>query len=191
MDWQPLEGWSIARTQTTVGQFRRFVQVAGVQTEAERRGGGEVDDAGWFRKPAWVWHRPFGWPAADDEPAVHVTWYEAQAFCRWAGGRLPRDDEWAGGRLHRAAPRAPPPWRTGQTSRAPRRRRPRAVRWRTRPSPTPTRSQADPETLNLHRLPVDLAPIGQARSRGKANDPERPQQVQSIRRREGRHTMAL
>jgi len=33
-------------------------------------------------------------PAADDEPAVRVTWHEARAFCRWAGGRLPRDDEW-------------------------------------------------------------------------------------------------
>lgn len=58
-----------------------------------------------------------------------------------------------------------------------------------RPRPAPTRSQAVPETLNLGRLAVDEA--RQARSRGKADDPEHPQQVQAICRREGRHAMVL
>lgn len=113
--------FDIARTETTVGQFRRFVQATGMVTRAERAGGGEVFEAGWTRKPGWVWSAPFGMPAGqrnpthDDEPAVHVSFDEAQAFCRWAGSRLPTDAQWTSAAYTEQREQPPAPFQRGKT----------------------------------------------------------------------------
>jgi formylglycine-generating enzyme required for sulfatase activity len=121
IDWVKLEGFSISRTETTIGQFRRFVDATASITKAERDGGGSVFEAGWTRKPDWSWAWPYGkqYRASDDEPAAHVTYDEAQAFCRWAGGHLPNDAQWtaAAYREQRSAP--PAPFTAGKTYRFP------------------------------------------------------------------------
>ena len=110
-----LGDWAIDRTEVTIGQFERYVQATGTVTRAEKEGGGFEYGAGWERRPGWSWRRPDGVAARADLPAVHLDFAEAQAYCRWAGGRLPTGAEWqkAGFTELRDAP--PAPWVKGRT----------------------------------------------------------------------------
>ena len=60
-------------------------------------------DAGLEAPQFWRRDREIGWsriafgrmtPLRPDEPVVHVCFHEAEAFARWAGGRLPTETEW-------------------------------------------------------------------------------------------------
>lgn len=108
-DMQPIGRFAIDRTEVTVGDFRTFVRATGLRTRAEQQGGGAVYESGWVRKSGWTWHSPYGEPAADAEPVVHLSFDEAQAYCRWAGKRLPTEAEWteAAYTERRSAPPAP------------------------------------------------------------------------------------
>lgn len=82
------------RHEFTVGQLRPLAKQHGFVSRAEREGGGTIYELGWTHKPGWTWQAPFGSPAKDAEPAVHITFDEAAQICRWSGGRLPTDAEW-------------------------------------------------------------------------------------------------
>ena len=110
-----LPAFAIDRTEVTIGQFERYVRATGTVTRAEKEGGGFEFGAGWERRPGWSWRAPDGQPASADMPAVHLDFAEAQAYCRWAGGRLPTGAEWqsAGFTELRDAPEKP--WVKGKT----------------------------------------------------------------------------
>ena len=68
-----LNAFAIQRTETTNGEFKEYVTATG--------------------------HTPLVWqdgspPGALDEPVAGILWREAQAYCEWAGMRLPSEAEW-------------------------------------------------------------------------------------------------
>ncbi len=101
--------------EVTVAQFRAFVAATALSTKAEREGGGFQYVGGWQRMPGWTWSHPYGRPAADNEPAVHLTWDEARAYCAWAGLRLPTDIEWRSAAYTERRDNPPAPFKSGQT----------------------------------------------------------------------------
>jgi len=82
------------QTEVTIGTFEKFVHSTGLVTQAERDGGGIIYANGWEQKPGWTCLMPYGQAAHPDEPAVHVTFDEAEQYCQSVGKRLPTESEW-------------------------------------------------------------------------------------------------
>jgi formylglycine-generating enzyme required for sulfatase activity len=108
--------FQIDATAVTNAQFGTFVKATGYVTEAEKFGwsyvfGAFVDPAvaklqpGSLPQTPWwsavrdaYWRSPEGAGSSISEranhPVVHVSWNDAQAYCAWAGVRLPTEAEW-------------------------------------------------------------------------------------------------
>lgn len=104
-----------ASTTVTNRQFGDFVRATGHVTEAERHGWSfvfwfDVSDgvaathgvagAEWWRRVDGANWKDINGPGTHDaswkpdHPVVHVSWNDAKAYARWAGGRLPTELEW-------------------------------------------------------------------------------------------------
>jgi iron(II)-dependent oxidoreductase len=81
-----LAAFEIDRLPVGNGEYARFVAETGAEPPLYWQADGE---GGWVRT-AMGRREPLD-PAA---PAVHVSWHEADAFARWAGKRLPTEQEW-------------------------------------------------------------------------------------------------
>lgn len=78
----------LSKHETTVGQFRKFVETTKHVTDGEKNGGGNAHDAKaeWKHRPGVSWRKP-GYAGAytqqDSHPVVHVSHTDALAFCKW------------------------------------------------------------------------------------------------------------
>lgn len=99
-----LQPFSLADRCVTKGEWLEFMADGGY----ERHEHWLMD--GWTMVNAQGWHAPLHWERRDGEwmqmtlsglrpidpaaPVTHVSYYEADAFARWAGRRLPTEFEW-------------------------------------------------------------------------------------------------
>jgi len=99
-----LEPYALASRPVSNGEFTAFIDAG-----AYEQPGHWLSD-GWdtVRREGWTaplyWRREQGrWvqftlsgprPVEPDEPVCHVSYYEADAYARWAGARLPTESEW-------------------------------------------------------------------------------------------------
>jgi formylglycine-generating enzyme required for sulfatase activity len=105
--------------EVTVAQVKRFAQSTGFVSRAEKEGGGYIYESGFVLKKGWTWRAPFGIPAQDNEPAVHLTFDEAQKICQHEGKRLPRDTEWVNAAFVEQRSQAPDGFVSGKRYRYP------------------------------------------------------------------------
>ena len=99
-------GYEQARWWTPAGWAWREASVSGgAGSPGASDATGATDLAGakgvtaprYLRREGGHWHvwRRGRWTLLDQaEPACHLTWHEAQAWCAWAGRRLPSEFEW-------------------------------------------------------------------------------------------------
>ncbi|MDB6454164.1 formylglycine-generating enzyme family protein [Falsirhodobacter sp. 20TX0035] len=101
----------MSSTVITTREFAHFAEQSGYRTDAERRGWSFVfashhraapedvsviDLPWWYRVFGANWTCPYGRgiKADDEDPVVHVSCADAEAFCGWHGLRLPSEVEW-------------------------------------------------------------------------------------------------
>jgi iron(II)-dependent oxidoreductase len=146
----------IAAAPVTVGEFLRFVEQGGYQErplwsdegwEWRRRAGAEWP-VFWQRQgQTWAgWRFDQLCPLEPRQPMIHVNWYEANAYCAWAGRRLPTEAEW-----ELAASGEPTPDGRGFTERK------RRYPWGDE-APTPERANLDSQAMGC--VEVGAHPAG-------------------------------
>lgn len=81
-----LPAYRIGRYPVTVAEYRKFLEDGGYENPSWWTAGG----FGLYAKPE-DWQVQLRHPT---RPVTWVCWYEAQAYCRWAGCRLPSEAEW-------------------------------------------------------------------------------------------------
>ncbi len=120
-----LAAFRIGRAPVTNGAFAEFVAAGGYRRPQ------------WWSREAWAWkeeydiERPAGWtpdgrewrmdrcePLDPRKPVVHVSWFEADAFARAHGARLPTEAEWEKAATWDRAAGAARPWDGGTAAAA-------------------------------------------------------------------------
>jgi iron(II)-dependent oxidoreductase len=100
-----LDSFDIGVAPVSNGEFETFVEAGGYRTRSlwSDEGWAFIIDQGIEAPKHWMRDDDGAWttrsmdvvePLNRRRPVVHVCWHETQAYCRWAGCRLPSEAEW-------------------------------------------------------------------------------------------------
>jgi ergothioneine biosynthesis protein EgtB len=101
---QFIDAFHLANRPTTNAEYLRFIEAGGYERPDWwlSEGWDACRSHGWAAPLYWERRGETWWtytlagprPIAPDEPVTHVSYYEADAFARWSGARLPTEGEW-------------------------------------------------------------------------------------------------
>jgi len=109
---QWLEPFSIGSQLVTNGAYGLFIDDGGYRRPElwMSEGWATVQERGWQAPRYWRGADEFGLagrqPRRADQPVRHLSWFEADAYARWAGARLPSEAEWELAATRGALPQA-------------------------------------------------------------------------------------
>ncbi len=99
-----VKAFNIGATEVTNEQFARFVTATGYRTDAERMKNAMVFEPGleefkWLQDSTANWRYPNGRSRGNLDgkarhPVTTISYADIEAYCAWAGVRLPSFDEW-------------------------------------------------------------------------------------------------
>lgn len=78
-----LSPYELDLTEVTVAAYEACVKEGGCTTDGLKKPAGGSND-----------HCNWGWSSRAEHPINCVDWNQAEAYCKWAGKRLPTEQEW-------------------------------------------------------------------------------------------------
>ena len=96
--WIQISSFEISETEITCAQFKEFMDAGGYDDSTfwSTEGWSAKESRGWTAPERWN-EGSTGWLVGDDfpdNPVAGVSYYEAEAYANWVGGRLPTEAEW-------------------------------------------------------------------------------------------------
>jgi formylglycine-generating enzyme required for sulfatase activity len=92
-----LPAFYLDRCEVTNAQYATFLQATNRSLPSDPK------DPDYYR-----WEGPLPPAGQEQHPVMYVNWYDANAYCTWAGKRLPTEEEWE--KAARGADQRPWPW---------------------------------------------------------------------------------